>query len=61
MDMTLCLSQNHYPGKYCRKAEVGHGVNSTVCRQYRKELESDITTYSFFGEQTSITTIRCTG
>src|SRR5208283_2027356 len=60
MDMTLCLSQNHYPGKYCRKAELGHGVSSIACRQYRKELESDIMTHSFIGSRIFITTIKCT-
>jgi len=49
MDMTLCLSQNHYPEKYCRKAERGHGVNSIAYHQFGRGLESDIMTHLFIG------------
>src|SRR5208283_141535 len=38
MDMTLCLSQNHYPEKYCRKVARGHGVSSIVYDPFAKGL-----------------------
>jgi hypothetical protein len=49
MDMTLCLSQNHYPGKYCRKVVRGHGVSSIVYDPFGKGLELDIMTHLFIG------------